>query len=59
MTQDAITILQTMWNTAYSYLNGFYIPGTNGVTPLGLILGASCAVIAVKFIKGALNSGDR
>lgn len=58
MNNAAVQIMKTIWNTAYSFFTGFYIPGTNNVTPLGLLLAATMAIIAVKFIKNSLQ-GDK
>lgn len=59
MNSAAIEIMKTIWNSAYSFFTGFYIPGLNHVTPLGLLLAATSTVIAVKFIKESLNSGGK
>lgn len=59
MTENAITFVQMLFNTAYSLFTGFYIPGLVGVTPLGLLLGSASAIVAVKFIKGVLQDGDK
>ena len=51
MTSNAILILKTIFNTAYSFMTSFVIPGTEHVTPLVLLLSASFTILALKFLK--------
>ena len=59
MINDAITIIKVLFNSAFSLLNGFVIPGTRGVTPLSLILFCTLLLLTIKFIKRALDSGEK
>lgn len=59
MTQNAILIIKTLFNSAYSLLTGFVLPGTRGVTPLALLLFSTLFVVTIKFIKRSLDSGEK
>lgn len=59
MTQNAILVIKTLFNSAYSLLTSFVLPGTRGVTPLSLILFSTLLVVSIKFIKRSLDSGEK
>lgn len=50
MTNNAITILQLIFGSAWNLLTSFYIPGTN-VTPAGLAIFIPTTYIGLKFLK--------
>lgn len=56
MTNNYFQALQWWFSTAWRLLTSFYIPGTN-VTPAGMILFASAAVIGLRFIKSIFFTG--
>lgn len=59
MTNDAISLIKVLFNSAYSLLTGFVLPGTRGVTPLALILFSTLLILTIKFIKRSLDSGEK
>ena len=50
MTQDALSIVQTIFNSVWSLFNSWYIPGTH-VTPAGFALFALFVALVIRFIK--------
>lgn len=59
MTIDAINIIRTIFNSALSLMSSFIIPGTNGVTPLTLVLFVTFITVTIKFVKHALKNEDK
>lgn len=43
-------VLRVLFNSGYTLLTCFYLPGTN-ITPLQMIIGASICVLSIKLLK--------
>lgn len=59
MISDALLVIKVVFNSAYSLLTGFVIPGTRGVTPLALLLFSTLLILTIKFVKRSLDSGEK
>lgn len=57
MTNDFFLAISWWFQTAWRFLTGVYLPGTN-VTPAGMLLFAAAAVIGIKFIRRILFTGN-
>lgn len=59
MTQNALDIVNTIFDSVWSLFNSWYIPGTH-VTPAGFALFALFMVLVIRFVKRVFigdNSG--
>lgn len=55
MTNDAILVLGTLFNTIWRLFTSWYIPGTNGVTPAMAFLFFIAAGIGLRFVHRVLG----
>lgn len=57
MTADAISILQFVFSTGWTFFSSWYIPGTN-VTPAAMGFFLLAAFVVIKIIKVQFFGGD-
>lgn len=56
MTDDAILVLKTLFETIWMFFTSWYIPGTN-VTPAAMFLFLGAAGIGLRFVGRFLDIG--